>query len=85
MSRKPVTMQLFKKLGKARKKWHRKALLIDPNKTRILIVGACVEPKHVPSWMQRTEPDSPAKELLSLAKNNKEFLEPFQLSTQPSA
>ena len=63
LPKKAVTMQLFKKLGRARKKWHTKALLIDPHKTRILIVSACDEPTHVPPSMQKIEPDSPAKEL----------------------
>jgi len=49
-----VTMKLFKRSGKAKKKWQSKGLLVDPHKTRI-ILRACsgVKPKHVPSWMYK--------------------------------
>jgi len=51
-------MKLFSKMGKAKKRWRRKAWLVNPNRTKIILVGiASKKRKHVPPWIYNKEPD----------------------------
>lgn len=46
-------MNLFKR-DNARKKWHEKAWMVNPKKTRIIFVATAVpKRKHVPPWIFR--------------------------------
>ena len=45
-------MRFFRRKGSAVKKWHARALIIDPNKTRITIVQTKTT-KHVPIWVYK--------------------------------
>jgi hypothetical protein len=46
-------MNLFKR-DNARKKWHKKAWMVNPNKTKIILVAtAGTKRKHVPPWIFR--------------------------------
>jgi len=45
-------MRLFRRKGHAVKKWHARALIIDPNKTRITIIKTKKE-KQIPLWVYR--------------------------------
>jgi hypothetical protein len=44
-------MNLFKR-DNTRKKWHEKAWMVNPNKTKIILAATAVsERKHVPPWI----------------------------------
>jgi hypothetical protein len=46
-------MNLFKR-DKAIKRWHKKAWMVDPSKTKIVLVAAAApRRKHVPPWIFR--------------------------------
>jgi hypothetical protein len=45
-------MKLFRRKQNAVKKWHERALIIDPNKTKITIVKTKKE-KHIPIWVYK--------------------------------
>jgi len=45
-------MRLFRRKDRAVKKWHARALMIDPNKTIITIVRTKT-PKQVPLWVYK--------------------------------
>jgi hypothetical protein len=45
-------MRLFRRKRRAVKNWHTRALMIDPNKTRITIVKTKTE-KQIPLWVYR--------------------------------
>jgi hypothetical protein len=47
-----ASMRLFRRKGRAVKNWHTRALMINPNKTRITIVKTKKE-KQVPLWVYR--------------------------------
>jgi hypothetical protein len=66
-----MMMKLFRRMGKAKKKWRRKAWLADPNKTRI-IFESTTRPKHVPPWIFK-EPDQSVRELLASSRIRKEY------------
>jgi hypothetical protein len=52
MEKEKVSMKLFRRKDRAVKKWHARALMIDPNKTRITIVKTKT-PKQVPIWVYK--------------------------------
>jgi len=64
-------LKLFKRSGKARKKWRRKAWLVYPNKTRI-VLESTGKPKHVPPWFCK-ELDSSIKQTFAVSKAMKEY------------
>jgi hypothetical protein len=71
-------MKLFNKTGKAKKKWHRKALMVNPNRTKIIFVAtAAPKRKHVPPWIYRKELDPSFKDLLSMSNIRKQYCGPF--------
>jgi hypothetical protein len=71
-------MQLFKRSGKARKKWHRKAWLIDPNRTIITLVStATSRPKHVPPWVYKRELDPSIQEMYAMSSIRKQYCTPL--------
>jgi hypothetical protein len=45
-------MRLFSRKGRAVKNWHARALMIDPNKTRITIVRT-KKGKQLPLWVYK--------------------------------
>jgi len=45
-------MRLFRKKSRAVKNWHARALMIDPNKTRITIVRT-KKGKQLPLWVYK--------------------------------
>ena len=45
-------MRLFSRKGCAVKNWHARALMIDPNKTKLTLIRTN-EAKHLPSWVYR--------------------------------
>ena len=48
-----INMNSFKR-NKAQKKWHDKAWMVNPNKTKIILVAnAAPKRKHVPPWIFR--------------------------------
>ena len=48
-----INMKLFKR-DKTIKKWHKKAWMVDPRTTRIVLVPAAApKRKHVPPWIYR--------------------------------
>ena len=47
-----ASMKLFRRKQNAVKKWHARAMIIDPNTTKITIVKTKKE-KHVPIWVYR--------------------------------
>jgi hypothetical protein len=47
-----ASMRLFRRKRRAVKNWHARALIIDPNKTRITIVKTKTE-KQIPLWVYR--------------------------------
>jgi len=48
-----MNMKLFKR-DKAIKKWHKKAWMVNPSKTKIVLVAAAApKRKHVPPWILR--------------------------------
>ena len=48
-----ISMNLFKR-DKTIKKWHKKAWMVDPRKTKIVLVAAAApRRKHVPPWIFR--------------------------------
>jgi hypothetical protein len=64
------------KLKKAIKKWHRKALMIDPKKTTLLLLeSGDAKPKHVPPWVQKREVSPAVREFFSLAWHEAESLD----------
>jgi hypothetical protein len=71
-------MKFFNKMGKAKKKWRRKAWLVNPSRTKIILV-ATASPKlrHVPPWMYNKELDPSVKELFSVSKVRKEYCGPL--------
>jgi hypothetical protein len=61
-------MKLFNKIGKVRKKWRRKAWLVDPTKTKtILVATASQKQRHVPPWIYDKESDRSVEDLLHQA------------------
>jgi len=52
MEKEKASMRLFRRKSSAVKKWHTRALMIDPNKTRITIVKSKKE-KTIPLWVYR--------------------------------
>jgi hypothetical protein len=52
MEKEKTSMRLFRRKKCAVKNWHARALMIDPNKTRITIVIAKTT-KQVPLWVYR--------------------------------
>jgi hypothetical protein len=47
--------------------WHKKALMIDPKKTRLLFIkGGNLKPKQVPPWVQKRELSREVHELFPL-------------------
>ena len=48
-------MGLFSRKGRAARKWRARARMIDPKKTRLILVGNS-DAKHVPSWFYREFP-----------------------------
>ena len=52
MEKEKALMRLFRRKGCAVKNWHARALLIDPNKTRITIVRTKTA-KQIPLWVYR--------------------------------
>jgi len=45
-------MRLFSRKGKAVKKWHDRAMTIDPKKTKLILVGNG-DAKDVPTWVYK--------------------------------
>ncbi|MBN1358712.1 hypothetical protein JW988_08085 [Candidatus Bathyarchaeota archaeon] len=45
-------MRLFRRKGHAVKNWHARALIIDPNRTKITIVKTKTE-KQIPLWVYK--------------------------------
>jgi hypothetical protein len=45
-------VKLFSRKSKAVKKWHSRALLIDPKKTKLILLGND-EVKSVPPWVYK--------------------------------
>ena len=52
MEKEKASMRFFRRKGCAVKKWHARALTIDPNKTRITIVRT-KKAKHIPIWLYK--------------------------------
>ncbi len=52
MEKEKASMRLFRRKRNAVKNWHARALMIDPNKTRITIVKTKTA-KHVPLWVYK--------------------------------
>jgi hypothetical protein len=52
MGKEKVSMRLFRRKDCAVKNWHARALMIDPNKTRITIVRTKTA-KPVPLWVYK--------------------------------
>lgn len=51
-----MTMKLFRRSRKAKKKWRSKAMFIDLHKTKVIITHSKTsekKPKQVPSWVFR--------------------------------
>lgn len=66
-----VTMRLLRRAGKAKKKWRRKAWLVDPSKTKIVFVFTD-KSRHVPPWVCK-EPDPSMREALWMSNVRKEY------------
>jgi hypothetical protein len=78
-------MRLFKNTGKAKKKWRRKAWLINPGKTKITIVDtASRRVKHMPPWIYNRELDPSIKELFTVSNVRKEYCDPLGLPSTNS-
>ena len=77
-----VGMRLFRRAGRARNKWRRQAWLVDPNRTRIIIVKESEKPlseeciteklRRVPSWVGR-ELDPSIRDILWMSNVRKEY------------
>jgi len=52
MEKEKASMRLFRRKRGAVKNWHARALMIDPNKTRITIVKTKTN-KQIPLWVYR--------------------------------
>lgn len=62
-----MNMKLFKR-DNARKKWHKKAWMVDPNKTKIILIAtAGPKRKHVPPWIFR-ELDTSIQDMYASSK-----------------
>ncbi len=50
-----IAMKLFRRTGKAKKKWRGRAWLVDPRKTKLTLMtsDSTVKPKHVPPWIYK--------------------------------
>ena len=72
-----MSVQLFKGSSSAREKWHKKALFVDPSRTRIVLVVTTepesrlsfenkrvLKPERMPSWTPKMEPHFAIKEIL---------------------
>jgi hypothetical protein len=60
-------------MGKAKQKWRKKAWLVNPNKTKIILVAtASRKPKHVPPWIHK-ELDPSVKDLFAMSNIRKEY------------
>jgi hypothetical protein len=65
-------MELFNRTGKATKKWHRKAWMVNPHKTKIILLATdSLKPKHVPPWIFRKLNPS-IKEMQRVPRSNAE-------------
>jgi hypothetical protein len=51
---------------KPSKKWHRKALMIDPKKTILVLDRGNVRSEHVPPWIQKRELNREVREFFHL-------------------
>jgi len=72
------TMKLFRKMGKAKKNWRRKAWLVNPNRTKIIFVAtASAKQKRVPPWVYSKEPDPSVRDLFSISNVRKEYCGPL--------
>ena len=45
-------MKFFNRKNRALKNWHARAMMIDPKKTRLILLGN-EEIKHVPPWVYK--------------------------------
>jgi hypothetical protein len=70
-----TNMNLFKR-DKAIKKWHEKAWMVNPCKTKIVLVAATApKRKHVPPWIFR-ELDPSIKDMYALSKVRMQYCSP---------
>jgi len=59
-------MKLFNRSGNAEEKWHKKALFVDFNKTRVVFVDTTeTKPESEPSWIPKMGPQFVIEELLN--------------------
>jgi hypothetical protein len=67
-------MKLLRGKGKAKDKWHRKAWLVNMNKTRIILVStASPKPRHAPPWIGKKELDPSIKSNFAISNIRKEY------------
>jgi hypothetical protein len=64
-------MELFNRKGKAKKKWHSRAWLVDLNKTK-LTLDSRVSPKHVWPWICE-DLDPSVKDMFATSNVRKEY------------
>jgi hypothetical protein len=50
--RRTASMRLFRRKGHAVKKWHERAMMIDPKKTKLTIISTDGA-KHIPPWVYK--------------------------------
>jgi hypothetical protein len=67
-------MELFSRIRKAECKWHRKAWLVDPNKTKMILAGTAPQkPRHAPSGLKGRRLDPSMKWLFSISNTREEY------------
>jgi hypothetical protein len=71
-----MNMNLFKR-DNARKKWHKKAWMINPNKTKLILVAtAGPKRKHVPPWIFR-ELNTSIQDMYAMSKVRMQHCSPY--------
>jgi hypothetical protein len=71
-------MRLFKRTSKARKKWHKKAWMVNPNKTKVIIVStAMIKPRHVPPWVYKRELDPAIQDMYTFSNIRRQYCSPL--------
>ena len=59
---------MFSRRKRPSKKWHTKALMIDPKKTTLVLDTGFAKSEHVPPWIHKRELNQDVKEFLRLGK-----------------
>ena len=70
-----MNMNLFKR-DNAKKRWRKKAWMVNPNKTKIILVATAVpKRKHVPPWIYR-QLDTSIQDMYAWSKIRMQYCSP---------